>query len=116
MSLDEIRDELRTFADDRDWEQFHSPKNLSMALAVEAGELLELFQWLTQEESRAVATSQTDLARVKEELADIFIYLVRLADQLGIDLEQAAKNKIGKNAEKYPVGKAHGSAAKYSDL
>ena len=116
MDLADLRQRLRTFAAERDWEQFHSPKNLSMALAAEAGELLELFQWLTEEESRALVTSGDDLARVREELADILIYLVRLADQLGIDLEQAALDKIAANAEKYPVGKARGRATKYRDL
>ena len=116
MDLADLKERLRTFAAERDWEQFHSPKNLSMALAAEAGELLELFQWLTEEESRALADSPDDLARVREELADILIYLVRLADKLGVDLEEAALEKIAANAERYPVDKARGKATKYSDL
>ena len=116
MDLANLKTRLRAFAADRDWDQFHSPNNLSMALAAEAGELLELFQWLTDEQSRALATSSGELARVREELADILIYLVRFADKLGIDLEAAALDKIRANAEKYPVEKARGRATKYRDL
>lgn len=116
MDLADLTHRLRTFAAERDWDQFHSPKNLSMALAGEAGELLELFQWLTQEESQALADSPEEMARVREEVADILIYLVRLADKLGIDLEEAAVEKIEKNVERYPVDKARGKATKYHDL
>ena len=116
MDLADLTERLRAFVTERDWEQFHSPKNLSMALAGEAGELLELFQWLTQEESRALADSPEQMAKVREELADILIYLVRLADVLGVDLEAAALAKIETNAERYPVEKARGRATKYSDL
>ena len=116
MRLDDLKERLRTFAQERDWEQFHSPKNLSMALAAEAGELLDLFRWLTEEESRLVADSPDKLARVREELADVLLFLVRLADQLGIDLEQAAQDKLEDNASKYPVAKARGRATKYRDL
>jgi dCTP diphosphatase len=91
-SIQQLRDALRAFAADRDWDQFHSPKNLSMALTVEAGELQEHFQWLTEEASRALAGD--DLAAVSAEMADVFIYLVRLADKLGIDLLQAAAAKL----------------------
>ncbi len=116
MPFSDLKARLRAFAAERDWDQFHSPKNLSMALAAEAGELLELFQWLTGEESRAVTDSPEDLARVREELADILIYLVRLADKLDIDLEQAALDKIRTNDERYPADKARGKATKYSEL
>ena len=116
MDLTDLTQRLRTFAAERDWDQFHSPKNLSMALAGEAGELLELFQWLTQEESHALADSPEEMAKVREELADILIYLVRLADKLGVDLEEAALEKIETNAERYPVDKARGKATKYDDL
>ena len=116
MNLADLTHRLRLFAAERDWDQFHSPKNLSMALAGEAGELLELFQWLTQEESHALADSPEEMAKVREELADILIYLVRLADKLGVDLEEAALAKIETNAERYPVDKARGTATKYSDL
>jgi NTP pyrophosphatase (non-canonical NTP hydrolase) len=109
-----LRDELRRFAAERDWEQFHSPKNLAAALAVEAAELLEPFQWLTEEESRRLTPEQA--AAVREEMADVLLYLVRLADKLGVDLGEAAREKLRRNAEKYPVEKARGSSRKYSEL
>lgn len=109
-----LRDSLRKFAAERDWDQFHSPKNLASALAVEAAELLEVFQWLTEEESRALTPEQH--ARAREELADVLNYLVRLADKLDVDLLAAARDKIRKNALKYPVDKSRGSAKKYSEL
>jgi len=109
-----LRDALRQFADARDWDQFHSPKNLASALAVEAAELLERFQWLTEDQSRRLPPEE--LARVREELADVLNYLVRLADKLDVDLLQAAHDKIQLNAQKYPIDRARGSARKYSDL
>ena len=113
-SLIRIRDALRSFAARRDWDQFHSPKNLATALAVEAAELLEPFQWLTDEQSRNLPAG-TRLA-VEEELADVLLYLVRLADRLGVDLDQAAAAKITRNEEKYPVDKSRGSSRKYTEL
>lgn len=112
--LDLLRDELRRFAENRDWDQFHSPKNLASALAVEAAELLEPFQWLTEEQSRHLTAEQS--AAVRDEMADVLLYLIRLADKLGIDLESAARDKIARNSDKYPVEKAKGSSKKYSDL
>lgn len=112
--LTSLRDELRRFADERDWDQFHSPKNLASALAVEAAELLEPFQWLTQEESRALSPDQCD--SVRKELADVLIYLVRLADKLDVDLIEAARDKIAENTTKYPVEKSKGTSRKYTDL
>jgi NTP pyrophosphatase (non-canonical NTP hydrolase) len=100
-SIEQLRDALRAFAAERDWDQFHSPKNLVMALNVEAGELLEHFQWLTEQGSRTLAAPE--LATVSLECADVFIYLVRLADKLGIDLLRAARVKIEINARKYPA-------------
>jgi NTP pyrophosphatase (non-canonical NTP hydrolase) len=111
--LTQLRDALRQFADERDWDQFHSPKNLASALAVEAAELLERFQWLTEDQSRKLPPEE--LARVREEMADVLNYLVRLADKLDVDLLEAARDKIKVNALKYPVEKARGSARKYSD-
>ena len=108
-----LRDKLRTFAEARDWDQFHSPKNLSMALMVEVAELMEHFQWLTEAQSFALAADNK--TAVSEELADILLYLIRLADKLGVDLQQAALHKLEKNALKYPVEQARGSAKKYSD-
>ena len=111
--IPKLQERLREFAEQRDWKQFHSPKNLSMALIVEAGELAEHFQWLTQEESFNLASEK--LEAVGEELADIFVYLVRLADQLNIDLSQAVERKIGLNELKYPADKVRGSAKKYNE-
>jgi len=111
--LTQLRDALRQFADERDWDQFHSPKNLASALAVEAAELLERFQWLTEDESRNLPAAEH--AKVRQEMADVLNYLVRLADKLDIDLLEAARDKIEINARKYPVEKARGSARKYSD-
>jgi dCTP diphosphatase len=112
--LAELQAALARFAAERDWDQFHSPKNLAIALSVEAGELLEHFQWLTEERSRQL--SAEELGRVGEELADVLLYLVRLADRLGVDLLAAARAKIEVNARKYPVDKARGSSRKYTDL
>ena len=112
--LTQLRDALREFAAERDWDQFHSPKNLASALSVEAAELLECFQWLTEEQSRNLNPEQ--LAAVREELADVLNYLVRLADKLDVNLMDAAREKIQKNALKYPADKARGSIRKYSEL
>lgn len=109
-----LRDELRAFAEARDWDQFHSPKNLAMALAGEAGELLENFQWLTEEQSRH--PSPEVLAAAGEEIADVLLYLIRLSDKLGIDPVAAADRKLLANAAKYPVDKARGTAKKYTEL
>lgn len=109
-----LRDALRRFAAERDWDQFHSPKNLAVALSVEAAELLEHFQWLTAEQSAAL--SPETRARVGEEVADVLLYLIRLADRLDLDLIACAREKLQRNAEKYPVEKARGNARKYTDL
>lgn len=112
--LSGLRLELRRFATERDWDQFHSPKNLAMALSVEAAELLEHFQWLSDAESSALPAEAR--AKVSEELADVLLYLVRLADKLDVDLAAAASEKLKVNAVKYPADKARGSNKKYSDL
>jgi dCTP diphosphatase len=108
-----LRDKLRAFAEARDWDQFHSPKNLSMALMVEAAELMEHFQWLTETQSGNLDAAKK--AIVAEELADILLYLVRLSDKLGVDLRKASLQKLEKNAVKYPAEKVRGSAKKYSE-
>jgi NTP pyrophosphatase (non-canonical NTP hydrolase) len=113
-SLVRLRDALREFAAERDWDQFHSPRNLATALAVEAAELLEPFQWLSEERSRALPPGTR--AAVEQEMADVLLYLVRLADKLGVDLERAALAKIVRNGEKYPVEKSRGSSRKYDEL
>jgi len=112
--INRLKQKLRRFADARDWNQFHSPKNLAMALSVEAGELLEIFQWIQEERSHNL--SSRDAERAEEELADVFLYLIRLSDQLKIDLVAAANKKLALNARKYPVHKARGTSRKYSEL
>lgn len=112
VNTDEIQARLDDFAKERDWEQFHSPKNLSMALAGEAGELLEVFQWLTQEQSQLSSLSSDQLEAATEELADVLIYALRLADKLDINLQDAISNKIDKNALRYTVEASKGSSAK----
>jgi len=113
MDIKEIQDKLAKFTEERDWDQFHSPKNLVMALTSEVGELNELFQWLTEEQS----SMKDDIVKVEEirkEIADIFIYLLRLADKLDIDIEEAVREKIEINAKKYPIDLAKGNATKYN--
>ena len=112
--IESLRNQLRTFAADRDWDQFHSPKNLAAALAVEASELLEHFQWLTEAQSQQLPPDA--LNEVGNEVADVLLYLIRISDKLGIDLIAAANAKILLNAEKYPVEKARGSSRKYTEL
>ena len=112
-SLVSVRDRLRAFAEARDWDKFHSPKNLCMALIAEAAELVEHFQWLSEEESAHLPPALRD--EVEEEVADVLLYLVRLADKLGIDPIDAANRKIDRNEAKYPAAKVRGSARKYSD-
>jgi len=109
-----LRDELRRFAAERDWDQFHSPKNVAIALSVETSELLEHFQWLTEEQSRLLPQEQ--LTAVRKEMADVLLYLVRLADKLNVNLIEAAQSKLLENAQKYPVEKARGSSKKYTNL
>ena len=109
----ELRDTLRKFVAERDWDQFHSPKNLASALSVEAAELMEHFQWLTKEQSKQLPPEK--LAQVRDEMADVLVYLVRLADKLDVDLLAAVEVKMAKNALKYPADKVRGSMKKYSD-
>jgi len=113
-SIEQLRKELEAFAAERDWAQFHNPKNLVMALVAEAGELTEHFQWLGFEESERL--SPETLAEVELEIADVLLFLVRLADRLGIDPVRAARKKLALNAAKYPVAKARGKATKYDKL
>ena len=108
-----LQKELQDFADERDWDQFHSPKNLSMALSVETSELVECFQWLTEEQSHNLSPKQRQA--VVEEMADVQIYLLRLATKLDVNLLEAVEQKILKNAEKYPADKVKGSSKKYTE-
>lgn len=110
--LEELKQKLRLFAADRDWDQYHTPKNLAMALIAEAAEVVEHFQWLTEEQSSNVPPET--LEQIGHELADVFVYLIRLSDKLGIDLIEAANSKMALNEEKYPADKARGSAKKYT--
>lgn len=107
---------LREFARKREWEPFHTPKNLVMALSGEVGELTEIFQWLTEAESGAVMDTQARAERVREEVADVYLYLLRLADILDIDLDAAGHAKIAVNQAKYPEDLARGTALKYDQL
>lgn len=111
-TIENIKQRLRIFAEDRDWDQFHSPKNLSMALSVEASEIVEHFQWLTEEQSKNLSAEK--LKEIESELADTFIYLIRLADKLDVDLLKVAMEKMLINEKKYPVAKAKGNATKYT--
>jgi NTP pyrophosphatase (non-canonical NTP hydrolase) len=112
-ALRALQQRLAAFAAERDWEQFHSPKNLAMALAVEAAELVEEFQWLTEAESAKLDAERKE--RVRLELADVLIYLLRLADRLDVDLVRAAEDKITHNERKYPAERVRGDARKYTD-
>ena len=112
-TLPALRDRLRRFAAERDWDQFHSPKNLAMALIAEAAELVEHFQWLTEAQSAALPPDKR--AAVADELADVLVYTVRLADKLGIDLLAAAAGKMARNEAKYPADQVRGSARKYDE-
>ncbi len=115
-ALQQIQVKLRAFAAAREWEQFHTPKNLVMALGAEVGELTELFQWLSAAQSSTVMEDATDARRVRDEVADVGIYLLRLADVLGVDLIDAILAKIEQSAAKYPVDLARGHATKYDRL
>ncbi len=112
--FDTLRQQLRSFAAERDWDQFHSPKNLAAALAVEAAELLEKFQWLTEAESQNLPPET--LEGVRHEVADVLLYLIRISDKLGIDLIAAAQEKIAMNEKKYPVDLSRGSSKKYDQF
>jgi len=112
--LADLREALRQFAAEREWEQFHTPKNLAIALSIEASELLEHFLWAADDDSGHLTPEKHQ--KIGDEAADVLLYLVRLADKLGIDLLEAAKSKMERNAEKYPVSKARGSSKKYTEL
>jgi dCTP diphosphatase len=111
--LQALRDRLQAFVRERDWEQFHSPKNLAMAMIVEAAELVEHFQWMTEQQSRELPAEKRE--QVAHEIADTFIYLLRMADVLEIDLIAAAHAKMDLNAQKYPADRVRGSNAKYTE-
>lgn len=114
INISKWKKNLSEFAGDRNWEQFHNPKNLVMALSVESSELLEHFQWLTEEQSKNLESEK--LEEIKEEMADVLLYMFRLSDVLGVDLNDALEEKFKKNALKYPVEKSKGTAKKYNKL
>ena len=114
--LQEIKDRVLAFAKERDWEQFHAPKNLSMAIAAEAAELMEYFLWQSPEASRSDMEAENLRAKVEEELADVFIFAIEFANMTGIDIATIIDTKMRQNAEKYPVEKAKGRSVKYTEL
>ena len=115
-SFAELKGRVLAFARDRDWEQFHAPKNLSMALAAEAGELMEHFLWATPEESRLIAQTPEKRSKIAEELADVVIYALEFANATGLDVAATVEAKMAANAKKYPVEKARGRSDKYTEL
>jgi dCTP diphosphatase len=112
----ELKSRVLAFVRERDWEQFHAPKNLSMALAAEAGELMEHFLWATPEQSRAVAADPVKRAKIAEELADVVIYALEFANATGLDVAAAIEAKMAANAKKYPIEKSRGRSDKYTEL
>ena len=112
MDINNIQNQLQNFASERDWEQFHTPKNIAMALSVECSELVEIFQWLNLEESKLPDKMQLEL--INNEVADIAMYLLRFCDLLDLNLENAIQEKLVKNAEKYPINLSKGNAKKYN--
>jgi dCTP diphosphatase len=115
-TIAEIRNRLVAFVHERDWEQFHTPKNLSMALAAEAGELMEHFLWATPEQSKAIALEPAKRGKIADELADVVIYALEFANTTGLDVAASIEAKMAANAKKYPVEKARGRADKYTEL
>jgi len=116
VNIKEIQNQIRNFVSERDWEKFHSPKNLAMALGGESGELLEIFQWLTEKESFQVMKEEKTAQKVRNELADIAVYILRLCDVLNISIEDAILEKLKINEEKYPSHLARGTSKKYTDF
>ncbi|MCJ8205194.1 nucleotide pyrophosphohydrolase [Pseudomonas sp. RGM2987] len=116
INVEKLAASLQRFADDRDWQQFHSPKNLLLALTGEMGELCEIFQWMSEADSVAAAKHPSTAQAVKDELADVLMYLVRLSSVLGVDLNEAVTSKLALNAQKYPVDKAKSTSKKYDQL
>ena len=115
-TLADLKARVLAFVRERDWEQFHSPKNLSMALAAESGELMEHFLWATPEQSRAIATEPAKRAKIADELADVVIYAIEFANMTGLDISAAIEAKMAANSKKYPVEKARGRSEKYTEL
>jgi NTP pyrophosphatase (non-canonical NTP hydrolase) len=116
IDLKKLNQDIEQFIQDRDWDQFHSVKNLTMALNVESSELMEIFQWISEEKSNQIKDDPKVLSKVEDEVADVFVYLMRIMSKSGIDLETAVRNKMKKNADKYPVELARGNSKKYNEF
>ena len=114
-TLGQLRQLVNDFVDGRDWHQFHTPKNLAMSISIEAAELMEHFQWLGPDKSRAVADDPEKLSAIGEELADVVCYALAMANELGLDLSEAVRDKMAKNERKYPAERVRGSAKKYTE-
>ena len=112
--IEELKEKIRKFRDDRDWKQFHNPKDLAISIAIEASELLEEFQW--KDKAGVERKVSDEKHKIEDEMADVYIYLLEMSDVLGVDLIEAAKKKMAKNELKYPVEKAKGNAKKYTEL
>ncbi|MCF7953318.1 MAG: nucleotide pyrophosphohydrolase [Spirochaetales bacterium] len=115
MDIDAVQQKIRTFVAERDWEKYHTPKNVAIALSVEVSELLEIFQWMTDEQAASIQDGSITLKKINEEFADSMIYLLRFADLLNIDIDSAIRDKLKKNEEKYPAESARGEFVKYTD-
>jgi dCTP diphosphatase len=115
IDLNELEKAINQFVIDRNWEQFHSIKNLSIALSVEASELLEIFQWMSEAESNHIKADEAKMIKVRAEVADVMIYLIRICSLLDLDLEKIVQDKMAHNSEKYPVSKVYGSSKKYNE-
>ena len=116
MDVKKLVQLVAEFRDKRDWKQFHNPKDLAISISIEAGELLELFQWKNETEAKAILADPAKRKRVEEELADIMIFCLSMSDATGIDIEEAVMKKLEQNEKKYPIEKAKGSAKKYTEL
>ena len=116
IDLMKLNQDITQFVKERDWDQFHSVKNLTMALNVESSELMEIFQWLSEEKSNDIKNDPKILSKVEDEVADVFVYLMRILSKTEIDLEKAVRNKMKKNADKYPVELSRGNSKKYDEL
>jgi NTP pyrophosphatase (non-canonical NTP hydrolase) len=116
IDLKSLTQDIETFVHERDWDQFHSVKNLAMALSVESSELLEIFQWMREEDSNRVHQNEKLLEKIEDEVADVFIYLLRIISKTHLDLETCVRNKMDKNARKYPVDLSRGNTKKYTEL
>lgn len=115
-SILDVREKVANFVEERDWEKFHTPKNLSMSIAIEAAELMEIFQWMKDDEANDILANPSTLQRIREELADILIYSISLSNTLKLDISEAISEKLGKNSQKYPIQKAKGLSKKYTEL